>query len=304
MNKSKTFNGPLFIVGLSRSGTKLIRDLLNRNDKVSLPEIESHFIPEMLEDEKMNLLESYHAIHKTSFVERFSEVKWPSYNHLNSISAFDKKSDLMESVLKYYALGKEQSLWSENVIWGDKTPSYLRHLDLLKHHYPNCKFVHIIRDPRDRALSVNKTWGKSMFRATELWRKEIQNSEKWKSQPETYFELKYEDLLSDTSDILQRLCDFLDIGFDPKMMKLNKPSEKHGDSSEMLKVRKSNSSKFESMKANQIKRIEEIAFPMMKSTGYEIKYAERHNPFSSIQMTAFKFIDFVNFKISNKRKGY
>ena len=37
--------GPLFIVGLPRSGTKLIRDLLNRSPEIGIPVEESHFIP-------------------------------------------------------------------------------------------------------------------------------------------------------------------------------------------------------------------------------------------------------------------
>ena len=42
------YRGPVFIIGMPRSGTKLLRDVLNRNAKVAIMEIESHFIPYMV----------------------------------------------------------------------------------------------------------------------------------------------------------------------------------------------------------------------------------------------------------------
>ncbi|MCK5099057.1 MAG: sulfotransferase, partial [Desulfobacteraceae bacterium] len=45
MVKKTEFNGPLFIVGMPRSGTKLFRDLLNNHSKVGIPPNESHIIP-------------------------------------------------------------------------------------------------------------------------------------------------------------------------------------------------------------------------------------------------------------------
>ena len=45
MSKINLFSGPLFIVGMHRSGTKLLRNLLNQNSRISIPTIESCFIP-------------------------------------------------------------------------------------------------------------------------------------------------------------------------------------------------------------------------------------------------------------------
>ena len=50
--------------------------------------------------------------------------------------------------------------------WGDKTPMYMRHLTLLERLFPEARYVHLIRDGRDAALSflqmpegvVTKTW--------------------------------------------------------------------------------------------------------------------------------------------------
>ncbi len=54
-----SFCGPLFIVGLPRSGTKLMRTLLNQHPNISLTLAESHFIPYFLKTfgEEPNLQE-------------------------------------------------------------------------------------------------------------------------------------------------------------------------------------------------------------------------------------------------------
>ena len=41
----QNLRGPLFIAGMPRSGTKLLRDLLNQHSEISIPEVETHFIP-------------------------------------------------------------------------------------------------------------------------------------------------------------------------------------------------------------------------------------------------------------------
>jgi len=46
--EENTFRGPLFVVGVSRSGTKLLRTLLNQHPKIGLPVVESKFIPHMV----------------------------------------------------------------------------------------------------------------------------------------------------------------------------------------------------------------------------------------------------------------
>jgi len=298
------FKGPLFIVGLSRSGTKLIRDLINNNNFVSLPNIESHFLPKILGDEKISLNNAIEIISKSLFVQRFPKNDFPSIELLEGSEKIENKIQLVEAILKYYGNIDENQKWNDNVIWGDKTPSYLRHLELLDTCFPESKFIHIIRDPRDRALSVNLTWGKSMERATELWRSEIQKASEWRSKKDHYLEIKYEDLTNDPISVLKSTCDFLGIDFSEQMLTLNKPSEKYGKSSRLKSVNKTNTQKFEVLKPSQIKRLEEIAFPVMKELGYKIIYAKKFKPYSQIEMMLYKYIDFFNFKINNKLKGY
>ena len=40
-----SFNGPVFVVGCARSGTKLIRDLMNRHPRIRIPKSETELLP-------------------------------------------------------------------------------------------------------------------------------------------------------------------------------------------------------------------------------------------------------------------
>lgn len=297
-----TFSGPLFIVGLSRSGTKLIRDLINRNDFVSIPEGESHFLPKLLK-KNLTVEKAHKYIADSLFIKRYKYVTFPTLDKLKEINPIKTVEELIESVLKFYALNGSID-WSNEVIWGDKTPLYLRSIDILKKHFPNSKVIHIIRDPRDRAISVKRTWGKSMYRTTEKWRSELENSQKWREHKDFLFEIKYEDLISDTEAELKEVCSFIGIPFQDKMLQLNKPSEKHGDNSNKLTVNSKNTDKYLDFKSSVIKRIEEIAYPMMKEYGYVPVYGKKSKPFSPVMMEVLKYSDFIHFKVSNQIKGY
>lgn len=299
---SEKFTGPLFIVGLSRSGTKLIRDLINRNNYVSVPENESHFIPKIL-SKSLSVHDAHQYISKTLFVKRQKQLPFPSLEYLKKVGTINSTGELIENILKYYAPENIEK-WSTEIIWGDKTPLYLRHIDIIKKYFPTCKIIHIIRDPRDRAISVKKTWGKSMYRTTEKWRNELENAEKWRNDKSFFFEFKYEELINEPKIKLSEICEFLNIPFQQEMLQLKKPSEKHGDTSNKTTVDKKNTSKYLDFNSSTIKRIEEIALPMMEEFGYTPLYAKKHKKFSPIMMEVLKYSDFIHFKISNKIKGY
>ena len=51
----------------------------------------------------------------------------------------------------------EQFATSKGLVrWGDKTPEYNYHLDVLLELFPTAQFVHVVRDPRDMAVSQFK----------------------------------------------------------------------------------------------------------------------------------------------------
>lgn len=106
---------------------------------------------------------------------------------------------------------------------GDKTPNYVFHLRLLAKTFPNARFVHIIRDGRDVALSLlEMPWGPSRFdEAAYYWKRRVELGRRTGSAlgADRYHEILYEDLVSATEEKVRGLCRFLGIPFDSSMLR-------------------------------------------------------------------------------------
>jgi tetratricopeptide (TPR) repeat protein len=99
----------------------------------------------------------------------------------------------------------------------DKTPMNLRHIDLIRGTFPNAKFIHMQRNPNDIALSCflrhfdgNQPWAYD-------WN-DIQNaiarSEELAAGKNLYA-VRYEDLVSDTENVLRGVLDFCELDWNP-----------------------------------------------------------------------------------------
>jgi hypothetical protein len=118
-------------------------------------------------------------------------------------------------------------------IVGDKSPGYVRYLPLLHGLWPEAKFVHIIRDGRDVCLSVLdwrkgatrfSTFDDDPFTTTAVWWQwYVQLGREGGShlRPELYHELRYESLVAEAEKECIRLCEFLEIPYDPAMLRFH-----------------------------------------------------------------------------------
>ena len=103
--------------------------------------------------------------------------------------------------------------------WGDKTPMYMRHLDLLEDLFPDAQYVHLIRDGRDAALSFlempegtfTRTWAHPATPAQFacLWRKEVEAARALGRAvgSDRYLEVRYEALVADPAAAIGAICD-------------------------------------------------------------------------------------------------
>jgi hypothetical protein len=103
--------------------------------------------------------------------------------------------------------------------WIDSTPTNIPHLLRIKKDFPEALVIHIIRDPRDIALSLDKRgWSrplpwdrsKSLLAAGLYWewivRKGRSLGSTWQAD---YLETRYEDLVNQPAETLERLGRFL-----------------------------------------------------------------------------------------------
>jgi hypothetical protein len=112
--------------------------------------------------------------------------------------------------------------------YGDKTPSYMQELDLLERVFPDAQYVHLVRDGRDTALSFlgmrrrprfNLARPRGLASFASQWTLEVEGArELGRRIPERYHELRYEDLVREPQAELERVSEFLGLGFEPAML--------------------------------------------------------------------------------------
>ena len=206
---------PFFIVGSARSGTTLLRLILNAHPEVAVPP-ESRFITELWtgqhEIELRGFLDAL-AAHK-----RFETWDLPIEAVAEEISGTTKVdyADAVSAAFSAYARVNGKSRW------GDKTPRYVEHIELLARLFPGARFIHLVRDGRNVALSyANVPFGpKTVGKAAALWRARViaGRTDGVTLGGQRYLEMRYEDLVEDPAGETKDICEFLDLTFDPGML--------------------------------------------------------------------------------------
>lgn len=204
-----------FVVGSARSGTTLVRMMLNAHSDIAVPP-ESRFIVELWRDQDEVEVDGF-------LRELESHERWSSWE--TSIEAVraqlpaDKRvsfATAIEAAYRAYAQEREKSCW------GDKTPRYVESIPLLARLFPTAKFVHQVRDGRNVALSyADVPFGpKNVGKAATLWARRVVAGirDGRPLGPTRYMELRYEDLVVDPDRSVKALCSFLDVRYDPGML--------------------------------------------------------------------------------------
>ena len=300
MKKVKYYNGPLFIIGMPRSGTKLVRSILNQHSNIRLTLVETEFLPYWVRTwHRFGDLSDWNNFRKFYF----DSIKLPYFIYMKDYGRLINCHDwysrcktfdvagVFEALIKYDTMVEKDS-----EIWGDKSPSYIRHTTLIKHLFPEAKFIHIIRDVRDYCLSVNYAWGKNMIRAAQRWADNIRQCRREsKAFNEDYLEILYEDLLSEPEIILKTICDFLGVDYEPDMLKLSQPTEYIGCAKGYIGIYSKNKKKYINQLDKRTRlKIESITVDLLRDLGYEVEFENEPIRVSSIKMKIYQILDGIN----------
>ena len=100
--------------------------------------------------------------------------------------------------------------------WGEKTPTYVQKMKLIQRAIPEARFVHVIRDGRDVALSVLDRTVRDLTAGdiAKRWQKKITKAREDSPKLDHYIEIRYEDLILDTEPVLRRVCEFIELPWD------------------------------------------------------------------------------------------
>jgi len=220
MDAKLNSDAPIFIVGSQRSGTTMLRLMLNAHPHIAIP-FESGFITRIYHDlEKvgdLNQINNLKLLLDKIAANKFVEQGGLIVNREKILEQHPKSyADLIGLIYQMYAQKNGK------IRWGDKEPAYVIDIDILYKIFPNLKVIHLVRDGRDVALSLrNLSWGsKNLPRLAREWAWKVTLARKSGSfLKDQYCEVKYEDLVQNPEATLQDLCAFIDEEYMPEMLK-------------------------------------------------------------------------------------
>ncbi len=211
---------PIFILGSGRSGTTVTASLMNCLPGVHIAK-ETGFIGQsvgLLRDianprsrqQLIEVVNSWLAVEK--WTGRASEQEFEDFcqqHQLNGTSAFIHYVWQIDSPIP----------WNQLSFIGDNTPLYILSIPWLLELFPNAKFVHVVRDPRDVVCSVMsmRFGADDPIVAAMEWQHALGcwlMAERMVS-PANRIEIRYEDLCVSSASTLRKLAEWLN----PEMLK-------------------------------------------------------------------------------------
>lgn len=203
------------VVGAARSGTTLLRLMLDAHPELSIPP-ETHFIP------ALGALQGTGTAGREELGGRlYTSDAWSDFGlsraDLEAALASVEPFTVADGIRAFYRLyaarhGKPR--------WGDKTPNYCLHLGEVAAMLPEAHFVHVIRDGRDVAASVR---GLRILASDDIgyvardWAHRVTTARALGRRVGHYLEVRYEDLVTDTTAQLRRIAGFVGLAYDPAM---------------------------------------------------------------------------------------
>ncbi len=193
---------PVFVVGPLRSGTTLLRLMLTHHPRINCFDEFECSVSEARGDSWPELADYY----------RWAET---DRMFLGANFVIDKSLSYPDLVRSF--LAQEAARSNKEII----SAAIHSRFDLLPKLWPNAKFIHTLRDPRDVARStVPMGWTGHPFFGASYW---LEPERRWDKLVATVpqrqlIDVRYEDLVRQPEAELARLCEFLGVAYDPAML--------------------------------------------------------------------------------------
>jgi sulfotransferase family protein len=217
---------PIFVVGCPRSGTTLLQLMLHAHPRIAIPPETRFLLPVF--DSRHTLGDLRDAANRRELALRIVEDRATKFHDLR----LDPDQVVEEIVAGPPTVGTAVGIVFQAYArrfdkprWGDKRPAYIRRLDVLLRLFPDAQIVHLIRDGRDCVASLKEMpWYKpDSFHAVATWTGAIDAGRRAAHRlgPASYYEMRYERLVTDPEGELAGLCGFLGEEYDPAMARPN-----------------------------------------------------------------------------------
>lgn len=209
-----------FIVGSPRSGTTLLRLMLGSHPDVAIP-AEAQFLVPLAKVRTRYEGPSFSSERLILDLRRrpeFRRWKLPD-SEVRGAMEDAAPSNFPDAMRSIYAL---QARRHHKQRYGDKTPRHVFSMPLLLSLFPEARFIHVIRDGRDVALSlVEMPWFSGDLTAAALhWKRSVGAGRAAGARLGSgrYLEVRYERLLEEPEAVLETVCHFVSLSFDAAML--------------------------------------------------------------------------------------
>ena len=204
----KAETSPIIIGGSARSGTTLMRVMIDSHFRICCGPESRLFVSPQIDPKKLAA--------DFDFDQEQVEAIW---------SQSKSRAEFIEHFFEQYTtrVGKER--------WAEKTPANILHLDYIFSAFPKTRFIHMVRDGRDVACSLRtfprhkvvdgkliplNTW-KPLDEPIEHWLSAVRHGRK-RGRDGRYIEVKYEDLVLDTRSVMRTVLDFVSEPWDETIL--------------------------------------------------------------------------------------
>ncbi|MGE0557835.1 MAG: sulfotransferase [Burkholderiales bacterium] len=218
-------SSPLFVVSAPRSGSTLLRLILDTHPNIAVPP------PGWLFDLVYPYLYSYGDLSSdANFLALAEDIlatptvqKWPlSVTAAELVAAAGEKS----FAGLYAALHMAYAKPGNKRRWGEKTPRNAFWIDEIHALFPDARFIHIVRDGRDMAIDISDSilLPYSVYSGANLWQRYVLAIRDSMSRlpGSCFIEIRYEDLCADPEATIRNLCGFMGEDFDRAMLAPNR----------------------------------------------------------------------------------
>lgn len=214
---------PILVLGCPRSGTTLLRLMLNAHPRIAIPPETRFALPTYFERARFgDLTQEANRRKLAEFLTGKPALRWADHDTDRDATIraiLDAPPTVGSALAAVYA---QYAARFDKPRWGDKLPTYIEHVRPLLQMFPDAHLVHVIRDGRDCVGSLKRQeWSKrSTPDAIGVWNRAIdygKAARKWVPASQ-WHEVRYEELVAEPEAKLKELCAFLEEEFDVGML--------------------------------------------------------------------------------------